>query len=286
MKSLLRASKVVTRKVLNIATLTVMAVPAFADVSARKPVDPKGSFAKLTGQISQLGQSNSAYGNAFVVGSEGCHVLTNFHVAFGKSVDPKTSEVEMVDDVAVGHTVDFSFGLDTKSGKFQETIKAKVIEFGNYESGTARGFLGDIALLKLDRCLGKDFGSLEIDRPATDKLVPTGKLMTVSSSRAAGGKNEVLVEEGCRAVPGTSVTGMMLSNCVNVPGMSGSMILEEGLDKKWRLVGMSTTLNSFNDGTKISKALYARAINKFLDGATVANPLRDESATFSASPKK
>ena len=170
----------------------------------------------------------------------------------------------MVDGVATGHAVNFSFDLDPITSKFRRTMKAKVVEFGNYELFTSRGFLGDLALLRLESCLGKDYGHLEIDRPAADKRLPNGKLMTVSSARVAN-KNEVLIEKGCRARSATSVTGIMVSNCESVPGMSGSMILEEGPDKKWRLVGVTTGGGAYVNGKQVSKAIYASALNKFLD---------------------
>lgn len=269
MKALMKTSTIrkIALQALNGVLVAATAAPAVADVSPRKPVDPKGTFAKLTGQVTQTGPSDGGFGNAFIVGAEGCHILTNFHVAFGKATDAKTGEIEMVDDVAVGHTVNFAFDLDAKTGKFKRTLKAKVVEFGNYEPGTSRGFLGDIALLRLDDCLGKEYGQLEIDRPPTGKLLPTGKLMTVSSSRNSSGKNEVLIEDGCKAAGATSVTGMMLTNCESVPGMSGSMILEEGTDKKLRLVGLTTQHLVFTDGSKISKSIYSRVIAKFLDTA-------------------
>ncbi len=266
MKALTKASKMAALKTLNLALVVLIVLPAAASVSARKPVDPKGQFAKLSGQISQAG-SPSVYGNGFIVGAEGCHVLTNFHVAFGKSADPKTGEIEMVDNVDVGHTVNFAFDLDAKSGKFKRTLKAKVVEFGNYEFGTSRGFLGDIALLRLETCLGKEYGQLEIDRPPEGKTLPVGKLTTVSSSLSSEGKNEILIEEGCRADTGTTVTGMMLSYCESVPGMSGSMILEEGQDKKLRLAGVATGGGARVNGKQIAKAIYATVINKFLDSA-------------------
>lgn len=242
-----------------------VAATALAQQSIRKSVDPQGPFAKLTGQITQIGASNRAYGNGFLVGTEGCHVLTNFHVAFGKSADPKTGEPEIVDSVEIGHTVNFAFDLDATSGVFRRTMKARVVEFGNYEIGTSRGFLGDIAVLRLENCLGKDYGQLEIDRPPTDKRLPTEMLMTVRSSRTQAGKNEVLVEEGCRPVPATPIAGMMMSDCESVPGMSGSMILEEGPDKKLRLVGVTTGGGAVVNGRQISKGIYASVLNKFLD---------------------
>ena len=122
--------------------------------------------------------------------------------------------------------------------------------------------------MRLETCLGEEYGQLEFDRPEPNKRVPTGRLMTVSSSRnRSTGNSEVLTEEGCRAAAGTSVTGMMLSNCEAKAGMSGSMILEEGVDKKWRVAGMTTMANSFSDGSKVSKAIYVKVINKFMDSA-------------------
>ncbi len=250
---------------LLVSVFTGIISPDRASAQLRKPVDPQGAFAKLTGQITQVIPLDEGYGNGFVIGPNGCHVLTNFHVAFGTSADPKMGKTIMVDKVDVGHTVNFAFDLDSKSGRFNRTIKAKVVEFGNYEIGTSRGFLGDIALLRLDTCLGQEHGQLEIDRPAADKRLPTGNLMTVSSSRSQSGKNEVLVEEGCRSRTATSVTGLMVSNCESVPGMSGSMILEEGVDNKWRLVGVTTGGGAYVNGKQVSKAIYASAINKFLD---------------------
>ena len=267
MKAQPKASKMnkTALQTLNLALAALIAIPAIADVTARKPIDPKSPYAKLTGQITQLVATDDGFGNGFVVGADGCHVLTNFHVAFGKSTDAKTGEIELVDRVEVGHTVNFAVDVDAKSGKFQRTIKAKVVEFGNYEAGTSRGFLGDMALLQLETCLGKEYGDLPIDRPTAGKNLPTGRLMTVSSSRNSSGKNEVLSEVGCQARAATTITGMMLSNCEIVPGMSGSMILEE-VDNEWRLAGISTEGGAVVDGRQISKAIYASAVNRFLDG--------------------
>ncbi len=250
---------------INCAMMVLASTPSIAEVSARKPVDPKGQFAKLAGQITQLPKEKSeAFGNAFIVGSEGCHILTNFHVAFGKSFDEEGS-LETVENVDVGHTVNFSFDLDAKTGKFKRTMKAKVVEFGNFEEGTARGLLGDIAILRLENCLGKEYGQLEFDRPEQGKLIPTGRLMTVSSMKDAQGKNTVLAQDGCQALPGTSVTGTIMTNCESQPGSSGMMVLEEGKDGKWRLAGLHARGMTLTGGQKVTRALYASTINKFVD---------------------
>ena len=256
-------------RVLSIFFTTAFLLGASASAlqPLRKPVDPTGAFAKLTGQITQSGPSDGAFANGFIIGAEGCHILTNFHVAFGKAKDPKTGEIEMVDRVEVGHLVNFAFDLDSRTGKFKRTMKAKVVDFGNYEAGTSRGFLGDLALLRLESCLGREYGYLEVDRPAEGKFLPMGKLKTVSSSRNSRGENEVLVEEGCLADNATTVVGMMLASCEIVGGMSGSMILEEGADKRWRLVGVATSAGAIENGKQVTKAIYVNAINKFLNAA-------------------
>ena len=79
--------------------LAFLAAPAPADEPARKPIDPNTGFARLTGQVVQTGTSEG-FGNGFVIGRMGCHVLTNFHVAFGKSKNLSTGEVQFVDALA------------------------------------------------------------------------------------------------------------------------------------------------------------------------------------------
>ena len=244
--------------------ITSVAHASAADSTTRKPVDPTNPFAKLTGQVTQMASSDNGYGNGFIVGSNGCHVLTNFHVAFGRRTNSTTGITEMVDDISIGHIVNFAFDVDTGTGKFRQARKAKVIFFGNYEQGTPRGFLNDLALLRLESCLGPEFGHLEVDRPPREKRVATNLLMTVSSSRNSAGKNEVLVETGCRPLTGTSVTGSMLSNCEVAGGMSGSMLLEEGDDKKWRLAGVTTARGAIVNSKELNRSIYASAINKFL----------------------
>lgn len=259
-----KASKLVLGAI-NCAMMVLASTPSIAEVSARKPIDPKGQFAKLAGQITQLpGEKATMYGNAFVVGKEGCHVLTNFHVAFGKRVE-ESGMIELIENVDVGHTVNFSFDLDAKSGKFKRTMKAKVVEFGNYEEGTSRGLLGDIALLRLESCLGKEYGQLEIDRPENGKLLPTGRLMTINVMKDEQGKNVMMSQDVCQSLAATVVTGTISTNCEAPGGASGSMILEEGKDGKFRLVGLTTRGGTLRTDEKFSQALYASTINKFLD---------------------
>ncbi len=252
---------------INCVLMVLASTPSIADVFALKSADSKNQFTKLVGHITQLEVEKSPlYGNAFVIGAEGCFILTNFHVAFGKGRDAQTNEVEMVENVDVGHTVNFSIDLDSKSGKFKRKMNAKVVEFGNFENGTSRGLIGDIAILRLENCLGKVYSTLEFDRPAEGKVIPTGKLMTVSAIKnVKSNRIEMLVEEGCRSLSDTPAVGMMLSNCELLGGMSGSMLLEEGQDGKWRLVGLNANQITMKDGSKMARSIFANEINKFVD---------------------
>lgn len=263
-------------------TLAVLtAAPALGGESTRKTINPQAPYAKITGQISQPGNKNF-YGNGFIVGRDGCNVLTNFHVAFGTNKNVETGEVETVDNPSVGHEVVFAYDLDAKSGKFTKTMKAKVVEFGNYEPGTTRGLVGDVTLLRLETCLGPAYAGPELDRPDSKKRVPAGRLKLVSSLRATDGKNEMFVEEGCRAHENSRVTGLFTSNCHSQPGMSGAMILEEGQDSKWRLVGLNIASGQFKDGTSTSVAIYSKVVSPFVDkvigeeGPIAITPLADD----------
>ena len=253
-----------TARYLSAVAMLLMVKLAAAGQADRKWVEPGGQFARLTGQITQLNPRDDGYGNGFIVGPSGCHVLTNFHVAFGSHAHALNGATEMVDPVKVGHTVLFHFDADAKTGKFKRRLVAKVLDFGNYEIGTSRGFVGDIALLELEKCLGPSYGHLEFDQPPTGKRVPTGSLMTFASSRNAAGQNEVLGESSCKSREGTSVTGIFISDCGSVPGMSGSMVLEVGPDNVARLVGMTTGGGAIVRGEQVSKAIYIVQLNRFI----------------------
>ena len=268
---------------INCALMVAASTPSIADVSARKPADPKNQFTKLVGNITQLdGEKSRLTGNAFVIGKKGCFILTSYHVAFGKSID-SDGFINMVDDENIGHKVNFAYNLDPKSGRFQQKIKAAVVGFGDYGHDTNRGLIGDIAILRLENCLGKGFSNLELDRPAADKRIPTGRLMTVSATtNDRNGKVEMLVEEGCRSLPATPAQGMILSTCETPPGASGSMLLEEGQDGKWRLVGLNTGQITLSDGSTVAQSVFATAINELVDpvlsgeAPTTATPFPDQ----------
>ncbi len=261
-------TQMMAAKVLFLTTFSiVIATSAFAQSKGRKVIDPKSNpYAKLVGELTQVKDAKGA-GNAFIVGSEGCHIVTNYHVPFAKSKDQNTGEIETIDNADVGQVVNVAVHLDAKTGKFKRQMKAKVIEFGNYEATSTRGLVGDVAVLQLESCLGKEYAGPELDRPEQGKFVPTGSLTTLSTGRNDKGLNEIFVEEGCLAQSRTQIAGAMFSSCHAEEGMSGSMILEKSADGKDRLVGMTTRYKDMNDGSRISIAIYSRALNKIIDSA-------------------
>lgn len=267
MKAQSMINKTVTQVISGLIAMVVV-VPAIAQESVRKPVDaksPYASYAKIVGEISQIAKDSTSVGNAFFVGNDGCNIATNFHVAFGKSKD-SNGKVVMVDNVEVGHVVNFSMDFDSKTGKFKRQVRAKVVEFGNYQAGTTRGFLGDVAILRLENCVGKEYAGPELDHPEPGKHLPSGKLITVSTTRISENKNEILVQDGCYAEKATPVTGMLPANCEAVDGMSGSMVLEEGADGKLRLVGLSTKQSAYKDGREVLLAIYSKVLTPFIEG--------------------
>lgn len=250
--------------IFHFALLLLYSASLLAQTSARKSIDPKGEFAKLVGQVTQVEGMGTTVGNGFVVGPDGCFLITNVHVAYGKSVDEKTRRVILVDNVEVGHVVNFAFDLNVETGRFTKRVKATVIDFGNYNE-TRTGQINDIAVLRLDTCFGEKYSMLEFDRPPEHKLFPTGRLMTVAATTNLIGKDQIVSQIGCRAMQATNTAGMIFTDCDNPHGASGSMMLEEGLDGKWRLVGINSREIVQKNGMKTAQSIYALQFNKFLD---------------------
>jgi hypothetical protein len=175
-------------------------------------------------------------GTAFLVSR--CHVVTAYHVAFMKQRDPVTGRVETFPG-KVGHTAEFVVGpLPEAPGTFGARARATVVGFGRFSGGSFEGMAGDWAILRLDPCLGREFGFLKYARPAGDRPLPTGALMTIGFPRSRIGQRGVTVETGCSARDHGPVDGLLGVDCAFEVGMSGGPVLERQADGSWLVVGL------------------------------------------------
>lgn len=256
------------------AIFAILSIFSIAEValakSTRKFLDSSHPLAKAVVAITQ-NEKAEMIGNGVVVGDGGCYVMTNFHVVFGKSKDPRTGEATFVENVRVGHKVLINADFDSKTSKFQKNTKATVVEFGNFEQGTRRGKTEDYALLKLDTCLGPGYGISNFELDAESKRMPSGKLGTVAFTML-NGKPGIVMEEECpvfenlvgQPVVQAPVTGTIATKCVLEPGMSGSMLLATDEAGTTRLVAINQGADQASDGTWVSISVYARKFNKVL----------------------
>ena len=253
-----RAAILVSTLVLSILNAAVV------NAQTRKFVDPGNEYAKLVGIVTQL-DGTGGISNGFVIGPGGCHLITTVHSVYGINKDSRGNAI-LVDDVSVGRKVRFQVDWDSKVQKFKRAVEAQVVEFGNFVPDTRRGRTQDIAVLKLDACLGTQYGIIAFDHEAIKKRFPSGELLTIGFGAING---EVgIVEEECTAFPGTPITGLMLTNCYTEPVSSGMMYLEKSrIDGKRRLVGVHQGRETLADGTNVPVAVYARAFNPILDRA-------------------
>ncbi len=175
-------------------------------------------------------------GTAFLVSR--CHVVTAYHVAFMKRRDPVTGRVETFPG-KVGHAAEFVVGpLPEAPGTFGARARATVVGFGRFSDGSFEGMAGDWAILRLDPCLGREFGFLKYARPAVDRPLPTGALMTIGFPRSRIGQRGVTVETGCSARDHGPVDGLLGVDCAFEVGMSGGPVLERQADGSWLVVGL------------------------------------------------
>jgi hypothetical protein len=239
-----------------------------AEAQTRKFIDPKSENGKLVGIVTQL-DGSGGIGNGFVIGAGGCHVLANVHVTHGIGKD-KQGNVILVDNLSVGRKVRFQVDFDSKAKRFKREIKASVIEIGDFDADTRRGRTQDVAVLKLDTCLGPEYGTLAFDHEASKKRFPESDIVTIGFG-AINGEIGIIMEE-CSALQSTPITGLMFTNCFSEPGSSGMMYLERRkADGKLRLVGIHQGRETFEGGINAPVAVYARAFNPIVSAALGEN---------------
>lgn len=130
---------------------------AQADVKRLKASHP---LYKLIGQVSVADYPKN-YGQGSFLGDDGCHVLTNYHVAFQDGWDAE-GQPKILSEPTIGREVAFSYNPDD-AGRFQNVVQGKVLEFGNFMRGAPRGRLGDLALIRLNECQ-KGIRALKFDQ--------------------------------------------------------------------------------------------------------------------------
>lgn len=237
------------------------------------PASPASAQDQLKAQLAQLSRligivaqvdNESVWGNGFIVGAQGCHILTNFHVAFAKGRDEE-GEVELIDNPAAGHQVVFYFDLDSTSKSFKRKVRATVVDYGNYEAHSTRGAVGDMALLRIENCQKKEFVGPELSRSPKSLNDADNNLSSIGVLIRTTGDTDLLVEEKCHPYGRSPVTGLIFSLCHSEPGMSGAMLLIEGPDHRLRLAGLHGSGGKLKEGRKVAISVSATYIAKFLD---------------------
>lgn len=248
------------------AALICASVSSYSGEGARKRISPSAHpMSKAVVQVSQVGVGASTFevGNGIVVGENGCHVLTNFHVAFGKAKRLDGGTV-LVDRLEAGHMVDVGVDLNERTGSFERTIKARVVEFLNYHPTELRRRKNDQVLLRLDNCLGRAYGIARIEIPGVGVHVPQTFLYTLSISKIDAKTSGLFLESECFAAADTPVAGLFFQTCESLPGMSGSPIFRQDSDGGYTVVGMSTGKLIVKNGKEVPFAIYSSAIGPFV----------------------
>lgn len=263
-----------SRFVANLLLSTAFLSAAHGAAEGRKQIDPSAHpLAKSVVQIGQVGGKTMSVGNGLVVGKDGCHVLTNYHVAFGKG-RAKDGSIQLVDKVETGHVVEVGVDLNANTGKFNRTMKARVVEFKNFTR--QRGFLkNDLAMLKLDECLGKAYGLARFEMPDKSVKVPQTVLSTLSLTKTSITTTGLFYEAQCVAGATTPIAGLFFQSCETIAGMSGSPVFRTEIDGTYTVVGLSSGLYPTESGGEIPYAIYSSVLKPFVAsvlGSELLNP--------------
>lgn len=194
---------------------------------------------------------DARWGTAFLVGE--CHVLTAFHVAFPTHESPDfVPSSNIKSSFHVGRTVE---GRDTPQG-FSGRSLGTPIAWGKYQTETYAGLHGDWALLRLDDCLGRRFGTISLLPPIAAHKERSHVIQTASLPQDRKHQPGLTVEKNCRIRdfgPGL-LAGV---DCATVVGASGGPILEE-IDGKPYAIGMMIREMQLQQGVLASYDARAR----------------------------
>lgn len=215
----------------------------FGDDNRRQVSAEENPLYRRVGVITREDQIFS--GTAWLSGE--CLITTNYHVAFFKS--RKESGQVITSRAKRGVVLDFhvdvlpgearSSGWKVGEGKsFRKKVRAEVVDFGNYMPADTTGVFQDYVHLKLEECVGRDLGFLEIKSPSNKSLPPGGELMVIGYPQDRWAAAGVTVETGCSS-PDLSVgVGGAALDCSVMPGHSGAPVLERQADGRYLVIGM------------------------------------------------
>lgn len=216
----------------------------FGDDNRRQASADENPLYRRVGVITR--ENQIVGGTAWLSGE--CLITTNYHVAFfkerlpsGKVITSRAKRGVVVDfhvDVLPGTAK--SSGWKVGEGKsFRKRVRAEVVDFGNYMPGDTTGAFEDYVHLKLDECIGRDLGFLEVRSPSNQYWAPSGELMVIGYPQDRWTDPGVTVESGCKAPDTSAGVGGATLDCSFMPGNSGSPVLELQGNGAYLVTGMA-----------------------------------------------
>ena len=121
-------------------------------------------------------------------------------------------------------------------------------------------------MLKLDDCLGKEYGLARFEIPDQNVKVPETGLATLSLTKDQSARTALYLEEKCASAEDTKIAGVFFHSCENLPSMSGSPIFRKDADGGFTVVGIMTGNMPFANGKMLAYAIYSSIMTPFVQG--------------------
>lgn len=224
---------------LSVLSMVVASSVANATVygnDPRKQASPdENPIYQRVGVITKAG-TDEVLGTAWLSGE--CQITAMYHSVFFK--ERAASGKVITSRGKKGFAVDFHIGLKPgKTKSYEKTVRAEVVDFGNYMPGDTSGAFEDYAHLKLDSCVGKELGYLEVKPSKGTFEKPMGELMVVGFHQDRYfSQDGITVETGCKAQDLSAGVGGSTVDCSTMPMCSGCPVLEKQPDGRFLVAGM------------------------------------------------
>ena len=176
---------------------------------------------------------DGGWGTAFLV--DECHIMTAYHVAFPAAVRkgaPATKEMKST--FHVGRTA--GTGRGSVDG-FSAMATATPVKWGLYTTKNYLGLTQDWAVLKLDSCLGRHFGSLKMYFPEAVYQQRSGLVHLAGYPHDRAQAAGISLESNCRlrAEGPETLFGV---DCAFAEGTSGGPLMEK-IDGVYYVAGIA-----------------------------------------------